>query len=269
MMGSIFSETLRREWRGTLFWAIGLAVYAIITAMILPNAEGMAQMTGVLEGMPPLIWQLLGVEDITVIASPAGFFAVRFFMAVAVLLAVWSVLGGLSVTVSDEVRGISNVLLSLPIPRWRVIIEKLAAYAVLAVPVALGGHLGLVMGMQLNPNAQTDAGVLFQVTLAMLPMMLLILALTALVGSILPNRAAVGGIAGLFVAVSFVLKSVAGIAKSDFGDFMAQLSIFQHIDALGVIRGGLAPLPTLVMLGIAAVMTAAAVAFYQRRDIAL
>jgi hypothetical protein len=94
-----------------------------------------------------------------------------------------------------------------------------------------------------------------------------VLSLTILLGTMFPRRGLAAGLAGAFVAVSFVLKSIAGIAKSDISDALAQLSIFQHADALTVIRTGFAPLTALILLVVAIVMTLGAVGVFQRRDL--
>lgn len=268
MPWSVFWETLRRDWRATLLWGGALAFFGLFTTAILPDPEGMKQIVDALDVVPAFLWQLLGVDDLSIIVTPAGFIGLRYFLTATMLVAVWAVMAGLNVTVNDETRGIANMLVSLPLPRWRIIAEKMLAHIPLAVLVPLGGFAGLLIGIALNPNAQTDLPPLLLATLNLTPTALLILSLTVVIGAVIPRRGVVGGLAGGFVAVSFILKSVAGLAKSDFGDAMAQLSIFKHADALAVIRDGIAPLPSLILLILAASVAYAAVVLFQRRDLA-
>lgn len=267
MAGSVLWETLRREVRGALLWSMGLALFGIISVLVLPDQAGMEQLVDGLNAVPQFLWQLLGIDDLAVLATPAGFIGLRYFLTAAVLVAAWGVIAGLNVTVNDEVSGTSNMVLSLPVARARLVAERLLAYVPLALLIPLGGMVGLVVGMALNPNGQTDLGPLLNASLVLVPVSLLILCLTAAIGAFIPARALAGGIAGAFVAASFLLKSVANVARSDFGNTMAQLSVFEHADALKTIRDGIAIVPTLTMVIIAVGLALIAVRRFQSRDL--
>jgi ABC-2 type transport system permease protein len=268
MRWSVFRETLRRELRPTLFWGAAIAGLGFITTAVLPDQAGMQDMVTALEAMPPFFFQMLGIEDLSVLASPAGFIAFRFFLTASVLLAVWAVLSGMNVIMNDEARGIANMVVALPLPRWQLVVEKVLAYVPLAVLIPMFGVGGLALGIASNPNAQTDLTPLVLAGLAMAPVALVVLALTVLAGAAIPRRAFVGGIAGGFVAVSFMLKSVANLARSDAGDALAQLSVFEHADAVAIISDGFPVLNALVLLAIAAGLIFAAVRLFERRDLA-
>lgn len=268
MPWSVFRDTLRRERRSTLFWAVGFAIYGVFTTAILPDPAGMQQIVETLESLPPFIFQMLGVEDLAVLATPAGFIGLRYFLTAAVLLAIWAVLSGLNVITNDETRGIANMVVSLPLSRTRIITERLLAYIFPALVIPLAGVGGLALGMALNPFAQTDMTPLILASLMSTPLALIILNLTVLIGAAVPRRGLAAGIAGGFIAISFLLKSVAGLARSDFGDTMAELSVFQHADAVAIIRDGFPTGTAIIMLVLAGVMAVFAVAFFQRRDVA-
>lgn len=268
MPWSVFWDTLRRERRSTLLWAIGLAFLGIITTSILPDPAGMEQIVETMESLPPFIFQMLGVDDLSILVTPAGFIGLRYFLTAAILLAVWAVFSGLNVIMNDESRGIANMVVSLPVSRARILVERILAYIFPALVIPLAGVGGLAVGMAINPNAKTDLTPLFLAGLMLTPVALVILNLTVLIGAAVPRRGLVAGAAGGFVAISFMLKSVAGIARSDFGDTMAELSVFQHADAVAIIRDGFPAVTALIMLVLAGAMAAFAVMFFQRRDLA-
>jgi ABC-2 type transport system permease protein len=211
---------------------------------------------------------MLGVEDLSVLATPAGFIGLRYFLTAAVLLAVWAVMSGLNVITNDEMRGIANMIVGLPLSRSRILAERILAYILPALIIPLAGVAGLALGMTFNPNAKTDMMPLILAGLIMTPVALVILNLTVLVGAAVPRRGLVAGIAGGFVAVSFLLKSVSSLARSDFGDTMAELSVFQHADAIAILRDGFPVVTAVIMLILAGIMAASAVGFFQRRDLA-
>jgi hypothetical protein len=49
---------------------------------------------------------------------------------------------------------------------------------------------------------------------------------------------------------------------------MAELSVFQHADAVAIIRDGFPTVTALLLLALAGAMAASAVVFFQRRDLA-
>lgn len=268
MPWSVFWETLRRESRSTLFWSLGLAFYGVVTTAILPDQAGMQQMVESMEALPPFIFQMLGIEDMSILATPAGFIGLRYFLTAAVLLAIWAVLSGLNVVTNDETRGIANMVVSLPLSRSRILMERILASVIPALVIPLAGVGGLALGMGINPNAQTDLTPLILAGLMLTPVSLVVLTLTVLVGAAVPRRGLVAGVAAGFVAVSFLLKSVASLARSDFGDTMAELSVFQHADAVAIIRDGFPVVTALILLALAAVMAVVAAGFFQSRDLA-
>lgn len=268
MPWSIFFETVRRNLRGTLLWGGAFALLAFTVAAFLPDQAGMQDMLAAFESLPPFLFQMLGVDDITVLLTPAGFIGFRYFLVAAVLIAVWAVLSGLNVITNDEAQGITDVMLGLPVPRWRLLVERVLAYIPPAVVIPQMGVVGLMIAMAANPNARTDLLPMAEASLMLTPVALIVLSLTVFVGALLPRRGLVSGVATAFIAVSFVLKSVAGIARTDFADSLAEFSIFQQADAVSVISTGFPVVTALVMLGIAAALVGVSIGLFQRRDVA-
>lgn len=268
MHWSVFRETLRREIRGTLFWSLGLAFYGLVVTMVLPDQAGMQQMVESMDALPPFIFRILGVEDIGVLVTPAGFLAMRYFLIAGIMLAVWAVLSGLNVVTNDETSGITNMVVSLPVSRQRLLIERVLAHIVPALIIPMAGVGGLALGMVINPNARADLTPIILSSLMMTMVALPVFTLTVLLGAVIPRRGLVLGMAGGFVAASFVLKSVANFARSEFGNTMAELSVFHHSDAMLILRNGFPVVTAFIMLVLTVLMAFAAARFFQRRDLA-
>lgn len=267
MKWTIFAETLRRQWRGMLLWSLGLFGYGILTTAIVPDPEGLKQMASLLNSLPAFIWQALGVPDVSTIATPLGIISLRYFLTAVIVLSVWGVLAGMSITLNDETSGISDMLFSLPVKRGRVVAEKLLAMVPLVFVLVLSGWAGLAVGMQLNPYASSDLGVLLQASLNMVPITLFVLALTTLLGSILPRKALVGGIAGGFLGASFMLNMVGNVARSDVATALQQFSVFHHAEATNLLLNGYPWSAMLVMLAIAAGLAFLSVRMIDQRDL--
>jgi len=79
MTGSIFWLTLRHRWRFTLLWGIGLALIGWVTMAAIPNMESLTRLTEAIANMPPVMLQMLGVDDVSQLAGRRSWPGQRVF----------------------------------------------------------------------------------------------------------------------------------------------------------------------------------------------
>lgn len=268
MAGKVFLETLRGGWRQALYGAVGLGFFGAYAMLLLPDTAGLQGFVSLMEAMPSEMMQAIGVEDPSMMASPEGFIGFAFFTYGAVLLSVFGIFAGLSLTANDEELGAMNMLLALPVPRWRIIIERIAAQVIFAFVIALGGWLSLVLMRTLNPSAAVlEPATLLKACLAFVPVILAVMAVTAVLGVLIRRRNIAGALAGAFVAVSYFMDTLGGMAGPGIGEIMQKLSIFSYFDGPELARTGLDLGTFIVFSLIAAVLAAVAVGLFERRDI--
>jgi ABC-2 type transport system permease protein len=270
MLGSVFLETLRRNWRTALYWGVGIAFYAVIALLILPNQEALRQYVGLISTLPSGIMAAFGLEDAAVIGTPEGFLGYSYFLYIVLVVTVYAILAGLNVTANEEDSGVMDMVLSLPLNRWQVIIETFAAYALLLLLIILIGFVGLVLGRSLNVNAEpVTINTLLTSSLNMFPSALLVLAFTTLVSVIVRRRSTAAAFAGGFVIASYLLNALGAMVNNSVTDALSNVSFFKHYDAMSVLLAGVTWSTVIGMIAIALLMTAGAVALFQRRDIAV
>jgi ABC-2 type transport system permease protein len=238
MSGAIFFEALRQTRRQMLYWGIGLGLIGFLVVTMVPDVEGLKQMAAFLESMPPIILRAVGVgNDLTFFTTPDGFVATGFFGKSLLLLAAYPIVMGLRVTVNEEDSGTIDMLLSLPVPRWRVILEKFLAYAMTLVVIVALLFVSLwagtvVSGVKLNMERVALT------TLNILPSMLLILAFTLFIGALIGRKRLAVGIVTAFVIGSFMLDIVGAVGKGSFAEQLRALSFFSYYDSTGVMQSG-------------------------------
>lgn len=268
MNGSIFIEQLKRSWRQSLYWGGGLAGLAFFMCMILQDSAISEQYGELLEQFPPIIINSLGLEDAALVSTPEGFLSFAAFTYGSIILAVFGVTAGLNIIANDEEGGEMNVMLALPIPRWRVIVEKFLAYVVIlaAIPVVMYG--GIILGSFVTP-VELDLGKLLVGTLNLIPAGLSILGITVFVTSLFSRRLISSSIAAAFVMGSYVLN-VAGeaVTEGSMGDTLSAFSIWHYFDTLNAATSGINPTNVFLLLAIAVVTVAVATFFFERRDVA-
>src|SRR5688572_5196057 len=102
MTGTIFMETLRRNWRGMLFWGVGIGLIAWLQIIILPDVDSLQQMADLMETLPPIFLQMLGgSNDPAFLSTPQGYLNFRFFGTLPLFLSVYVVAAGLGITANE------------------------------------------------------------------------------------------------------------------------------------------------------------------------
>jgi ABC-2 type transport system permease protein len=268
MRGEVFKNTLWRSLRAAIIWGIVMAFFANYVILLTPDAAGLQGFIGLFNAMPPVVMQAFGITDINAMATPEGFLGIAFFTYASVTLAIYAVLAGLSVTANDEEQGIMNMLLSLPLPRWTLIVERVLAHTVLTALVCLMCYAGVVAGTRINP-VLSEVNLLYaaQAVGALIPFVMAIFGITLLLGVVIRRRAIAGAVAGVFVALSFMLNTLGGGAGPELGPVLQGLSVFNYYDGGDAMLNGLNWVPTLAMGVIAVILTLVSVRLYERRDI--
>lgn len=270
MNGVIFFETLRRGWKTALYWGIGLAFYALYVMLVFGGDDtSRAQMADIMATkMPGFLGQMFGIPDnVEFLMSTEGFLSFAYFTYISLMLSVWAVLTGLGITANDEDSGVMNMLLALPIPRWRVVMERLGANIVLLFGISLMGLVGILISMQILGMSDLEFGGLLAASFAMALVVAVIMTVTALLAVFVKRRGMAGGFAGIFVAASFLLNTLGGAAGSSIGDALRNISVFYHFDSAEVLQNGLALGSVAILIIALSVVGWGTVQLFQKRDI--
>ena len=261
-LSSIFLKTLRDYRVAILGWGIGMGL-----VVISPMASVAALVT-----TPQARQQLVSLAatfawnaDPVAVDTIGGYatFKIGIFMF---LIAIWPLLAGSRMLRGEEDRGSLDVLLSLPRPRVRVAIEKLAAMwtALLAMGLLIG-LLAYAGGKKFGGDFGLGDALPFGLNLALICAVFGGLAL--LISQFTNERGpAAGATAGLLL-VFIVLDMVHRVVPNT--DWISRLSPIYYynlskplIPSYGVNAGGMA-----VELALAAILGAAAVWLFVRRDV--
>jgi ABC-2 type transport system permease protein len=272
MTGSIFMETLRRNWRLALYWGLGIGSYALLIILIIPDVDMLKQYADLLQNMPLAMLKMFGAGDSSAIATPEGFLSFVFFTYAMMMLAVYAVLAGLNITASEEDQGILDVVLSLPVPRSRVVVERLAVYVLFVILIVLLTFVGLWIGIQINasnPNGafHIDAGKVLEGSLNLIPVTVLMVALTAFATALIRRKGLATGVAALVIIGCYLVDYVGAAATGTLVDQIRALSFFHYFDSSGVMQNGLSWGNIFLLLGLTAVLWIGSVWFFQRRDV--
>jgi ABC-2 type transport system permease protein len=269
MIGAVFNDTLRRNWRQILWWGLGIGSLGLMVALMIPNADVLKDFARAMQSMPPSMLQMFGGEDVASIATPAGFLNMIFFSYALLILAAYAVLAGLNITANEEDSKILDMLLSLPVPRWRLVLERFLAYAVIIVGIVLLTFGELWVGLKTTPALTIDEGRLLETTLNLLPSTLLVLALTVLLTALVRRKNVAMALATVVIIGSYFVDSIGRSASASFANTLRFISFYNYYDSTAVIRNGLNWSNVLILLVAMVILMAGGMWLFQRRDIGL
>lgn len=266
--GAVFTETLRRDLRQAIIWGLGFAAMGFMAMTFVPLFDAF-NLVELLEGMPPIVIGMMGIgDDLSVLNTPEGVVAMAYFAKFTIIFAVYPVVLGLRVITADENSGALDMVLSLPVPRSQVIIEKSLAYILLMTLTMALSFVGMLAGIPLISDP-ISIMVLANLLISLMPLLIFIFMFTVMVGAFFNDRNIVIGLAVALVAGGFVIQTITGMASGALFDAVAQLSVFTYYDVGGILKNGLLWGNNLGLLSVGLVMLGVALMAFSRRDVAV
>ena len=202
---SVLQKTLRDQRWQVLGFGLALFSMALTAVLLWPSVRDTLQN---LE-LPKAVQAFLG-NDLN-IASPAGYLSARYFGWVEILLIVYAVIAGTGAVAGEESAGTIDLLLSQPVPRSSMIIQKAAASVAGSAMIISIGWLGFALSVPLVSIRITLADTAIA-SANMLPITLLFYAIALWLGAVAPNRSTASGAAiGLATGWYFVSTLANGV----------------------------------------------------------
>lgn len=266
MLRSVFAKTLRDLRRGFLWWSVGIAGIAALEVSVYPTVHGNAAFDKLVQQYPEALKGFFGFGGQLDYTSAQGFLGMELFsFMVPLLLLIAAIAAGSNAIAGEEERGTLELLLSLPVSRTRVALEKLLALAaesvglgvVLWASLAIGGRAADMHVAVWKLAAATGSAVVLAVAYG---------AIALLVGCATGRRGLAIGVSAAAAVAAYLVNSLAPLVSALRG--VQKASPFYHYAVENPLRAGVEPLHLLLLVALAAVATAVAVLALRRRDLA-
>jgi beta-exotoxin I transport system permease protein len=263
-LGAVWSKTLRDQRRSLLWWAIGVGLVVLMYSAFYPSIEENAsQFNEYMKNLPEAVRDMLGGSNI---ASPEGYLMSEIFSFMGpVLLLVYAIGAGARAVAGEEERGTLDLLLSTPVRRRRVVVDKFVAMTlgtVLLAVVAWAVTAGIGPAFDLTPSFAGLTAAFLNLFLVTLGFGAIALAIGAATGS---KTLAIGGASGAAL-VTFLLKTFA--AAVSWLEPYHVLSPFWYYTGHDPLVNGFHALDPLVLAAICVVALAVALMTFEGRDLA-
>ena len=262
MRADLGAQALRDHRRGVVGWSIGVAVYAVMICAIWPTIRNSPSLLAAMKDYPDALKEVFGGRSFT---TAAGYLNAELFsMMIPLFFAVFAIGFAASTTGGEEERGLLDLVLSHPVPRVRLVVEKAAALVVglvvmvgvmaLAMAVA-GAVVDLGIGVNEIVAACVGAGLVGLVAGSF----------ALLVGLAHGTRAAAIAGASVVLGLTYLLQILSGFVDA-FRPFRWLSPLYVADSTAPLATGWPAQryLPLLVVSGVLIVLGAVA---FERRDL--
>lgn len=252
----------RRRARGTAVIAVGLSLYTAFIIYYYSVLEDV-DYEAIFEDMPPVMRDAFGIQALGTIE---GFLGVQIYNFVWLLgLGLYFAYAAGGLIASDIEHGRLDLLISLPVSRSRILLEKFAS---LLLPLlTLNVVVGIVVyGLVVTIGETIDPVNLLVVHVMSIPYLLTCAAI-GLVFSVVVNRAAIAERAAIGVVfVLYLLDSVVSDGSSvEWVQYVSPTTYFEPTPLL--VDGSYALLDTAVLAVLFVVLLLASRSLFQRRDL--
>lgn len=264
MLRNVALKTLFDGRRSLLAWVISLALLVAMYVAIWPSMRGQPSMTDFLDQMPEAMRSLFASSGADM-STPVGYLQVELlsFMGPLILM-LYTVTAGAAAVAGEEDRRTMDLLLSAPVSRTRVVVEKLIAMCAGTLLLGAVGAVALV-----GEGALADMGLPWgNVTAAMLHMALLALVFGALalaVGAVTGHATLSRAVPAVVAVLAYVVNGLAPIVS--WLKPLQQLSPFYQYIGHDPLRHGVSWTSVGVAVATVAVLAVVAVLGFRRRDV--
>jgi ABC-2 type transport system permease protein len=263
---NIILKTLNDRRRSLLFWGIGFIFLAAILLAFFPVIRDAPFISEYLESFPEEFLALFAGE-VTDYTSPEGYLNGEvFFLMYPLLMLVFAVGFGAGSIAGEEEKGTLDLLLSNPINRWRVVLEKYVAMAVCTFLLAFIFWATLAIGgaiIDMGLNLARLAAVCFSGFLLAMAFGSVAMA----VGSARGKLGVAMGVGGALGVYAYMLNALAPLIDW-LEPFQVASPFYYYIDS-NPLSNGLDPLHAGVLIGLSVVFLVVAVVTFERRDLAV
>ena len=263
MLGSTFLKSLRDLSRPMLWWSLGLVSYALIIVLIYPSFRDGPQLDEFLGEEGSILRAFAGnVSDFN---SPEGFLTAEMLsFTFPMLFIVFGLWLGTSWLAGEERRGVLEVLLSHPVRRTTILLEKFAAVVAatamlgfIALVATIAGILIIDMEISLLNVAQAY-GSLVMLGSTFAALAVFIAAWTGRTGASI-------GVGGAVGVLAYVANSFAPLVDAiEWARYLSPIYYFIGADPL---TNGLNAVHAAVLIAASAILVALASYLFENRDI--
>lgn len=246
-----------------LVWLVALFLLTWVTAVFFPSFKQSDAFDQVLQSVPEQLRGLIG--DVSNLKSFGGFVSSQIFaFRTPLFLIIVAISLGVGLSAAEEDQGLLQTLLSAPVSRVRVLLEKALALSIFIYVVSFGVFAGLVAG-GISIHERYSYRLFAEATLHVASFGVAIGLITLAIGFSIGRRGITIGLASLLAFLDFFIHSFSdsvAILKST-----AKFTLFHTYSRGNVTLQGPDWMALLIFLVVSLLFLFVAMWIFRRRDL--
>ena len=266
----LYLSSLKLSRTALFTWAVILLASAFLVALLYDSLKDLTGLQELISGLPEGMRSAFGLADLEG-AFVGGVMDIRYFLNarylnwVPLMLAIYAVFYCGGIVSREAERGTLDLLLSQPLPRYKLVISKMATFLSIAAILLVLSWMGMLAGLA-TIGVSADVGRLAIAHALTLPLVMGVAGYSALISCLYldPRRslAAAGGVTAAMYVLNIMGPALGGVR------WLQNLSLFHHVDLLSVLLDGAVDWTGLaVNLAVALVALSAALVVFEHRDL--
>lgn len=206
---------LRLKFGGYFGWSVGLFLAALSFAAMYDQIAGDEAIRAQFESIDLeaiAIYQAFGVDN-QFIASLKNFLATYIDSMFIPLLGAFAIIAGSGTLVGEEDAGTLEMTMTLPLPRWQIVLAKAIVLGLSVFFVCLAVGLGFAVGAQLI-GAEEPFEDLLMAGINLWPISMVFASIAFFLGAYFPNRRPVWILTTILLVASLLIANLAGFVPS-------------------------------------------------------
>lgn len=264
MLNSVFAKTLRDSRGGIVWWGIGLGSLGFLVGILYPTIqESSGALLQYMEAFPDWVLSLMGGGDINTVAGWAN---LEYLAFLPLLLATATIAACSGAVQGEEDKRTMDLLMSQPLPRWRVVVEKMAAITIATLLATVIASALFTSGLLLV-DVEFDFAAAFLASFNAAPIALAVGALALFGSAFFPTRGLTIAVSGVVLAVSYFLNAFGEVTETL--RTVRPLSLYYYYASSQPMLGQVEWGHVALLLALAAMLFVASLWAFERRELRL
>ena len=262
----ILKKDLKVNLKSIIIWTIASSMMSFISVVVYDStvATAAAQWADMVKTMPKALLDAFNITD-KAFASILGFYAVKGYTYVALLISIFASMLGVKLINKEENDGSIEFILTKPISRFNYITEKIVTLLLGITIVNVAVDILLALGIIMGSSAHFDINGFMSYSIAMYLLTITFGLLSFMVASVLKRSKNLSGIAIGIVLLSFFMTIIANMSNT-FSD-IKYASLFNYIEPYNLLENGIELLPLLIFITLCIVSIVVSYISYLKKDI--
>lgn len=262
-ISNVFTKTLRDRRVFIVGWFVGFMALSALMVAFYPSMHQEGTIDQLVATMPEAFKGLIG--DLADLQRFDTYLASQLFdIRVSLLAGIMVIILALGLSVAEEEKGQMRTLLSLPISRTKLLVQKWLALIVIVFVTILGIAVS-VFALQATVNASISFDAMVRL-LFMTWLVLITISTVTFAAAMASGKRSVAMLVGLVVMAGSFIISTFGLSVDWLKDY-EHLSVFHYFPASEVVKNGIEVSNVVVLGSVTLVSLLIALLAFRRRDI--